>query len=119
MNISFATIKELAGAVALVGGLVAGAGFYLIPPWAARADVEAIQKTIVTIQSQQQSQIDRGNEQNCTILQLLKDRYEKEQRDAQEELNKNPLSGTLQRARDEAATKVTQINAKLSAPPCT
>lgn len=113
-----ALVKEFAGVAALAGALIAATGVTVSPPWATRADVEKTQKTIETIQTQQTEQIEQTKSQQCIILQLLKDRYLKEQADAQEELNKNPTSPTLQRVRDEAASNVAKLNAKLSAPPC-
>lgn len=115
---SLTLIKEFAGVAVVAGGLIAAAGFGFSAPWAAKADVESVQKIIQTMQSQQAAQISHSDEQQCIIYQLLKDRYLKEQADAQEELNKNPTSFVLQRVRDEAAANVSKINGKLNAEPC-
>lgn len=111
-------VKDFAGAGLAVGALAMAIGFSISPPWPARADVEQVQKSIQIIQDQQTKQIAHSDEQSCIIYQLLKDRYLKEQADAEGELIKNPASTTLQRARDEAQGNVIKINLKLNAPPC-
>lgn len=115
---SLTFLKEFAGVAALGGALIAATGFTVSPPWATKADVENVQGSIEKVQQQQAGQIQQSQDQQCIILQLLADRYRKEQADAQDELNKNPNSATLQRARDEASTKLTQINQKLNSAPC-
>lgn len=124
-------IKEYSGptvaATAIVLGVASwmGVGIEIALPFAAKAETAALradiadeQKTIRGIQAQQDKQISRGDDLSCTIYQLLKDRYLKEQSDAEADLLKNPASGTLQRAREEAQGNVIKINAKLNQPPC-
>lgn len=110
---------EFAGVAAFLGALVVGAGFTISPPWATHADVSAIRTSgdetrhlIEKVQQQQDNQIKNSEKQTCIILQLLRDRYEKEQNDAQAELNKTPTSPTLQRARDEAKANVEYLDSE-------
>jgi hypothetical protein len=105
-------LSKAAGLVALLGALVAGIGFTVDPPWPNKDDLKATQKIIETIQRQQTNQIRSAAKQSCVILQLLKDRYLKEQSEAQTELNKNPSSPTLQRARDEAKVYVEYLDSE-------
>lgn len=99
---SITTANKVAGLVALVGTIIAGFGLTFVPPWPTRSDFNSLKTTIEAVQTQQTNQINNAQKQTCIILQLLKDRYLKEQNDAQEELNKAPNSPTLQRARDQA-----------------
>ena len=111
-----AIVKDFAGVVALVGTAIVGIGTYfgigVTLPFAYREEVITNRTIIEAVQKQQEVQIQATQKQTCIILQLLRDRYIKEQLDAQEELNKNPTSPTLQRARDEAKANVEYFDAE-------
>ena len=105
-------LHEFAGVAAFVAATAAAIGFSINPPWATPADFKVLDTRIIVMQRQQTNQFSNTAKQNCIILQLLRDRYLKEQLDAQLELNKNPESPTLQRARDEARANVEYLESE-------
>ena len=70
MKINWLTIvKDWLGLVAVVIGLVTGIGFSVSAPWPAKADVEAVQRSIEATQKQVE-------QQQCLILRVLLRGYE-------------------------------------------
>jgi hypothetical protein len=133
-SISATAVKEWSGAMLAIGavlfavlswiGTTFHVGFTL--PWdgfEAKAEAlttkfDAQQQTIQKQQQQLDIIIQQSQQQGCDTWQLLRDRYKKDQDDAQAELNVTPTSVTLQRARDEAKAKVEKYDIKLHAAPC-
>lgn len=119
-NIRSPTIKEASGIVIAIAALFSAMsvlGIGIITPWPARADVESLQTTITRQQKQIDAILAQSATQTCALYQLLRDQYQEDRDEAQEEYNKTRSAVAL-RARDEAAKKVEQMEAKLNAAPC-
>lgn len=119
-NLRSPTLKEAGGIVigfAALFSAMSVLGIGIITPWPARADVETLQQTITKQQQQIDAMIAQSATQTCALYQLLRDQYQEDRDEAQEEYNKTRSAVAL-RARDEAAKKIQQMEAKLSAAPC-
>lgn len=138
INAAGEVAKVWGGAVSIAGILGAaliyfGFGFDVKTPWsaisarAAAAELKVAdmgtrldtqQQQIQTQQTQINTVLETLKEESCDTKRLMRDRYAKDLDEAQTELNKNPTSPILLRARDTAKTNIANMDARLSAPPC-
>ena len=112
MKINWLTlIKDWFGLIAVVLGLVSAVGFSVSAPWPARADVDAIQKSVEDMRQQM-------HDQQCLTLRVLLRSYQDALERAEDDLRKDPNSQSARRAKAESEGQITQLTESLRRQSC-
>jgi hypothetical protein len=106
-----AIVKDWFGLVAVVIAAVSAIGFSVSAPWPAKAEVEAVQRTIEETQKQLAAQ-------QCLILRVLLRGYQDDLQRAEEDIAHDPASNSAKRSKSTAEAGITDILAQLRAYKC-
>lgn len=104
-------VKDWFGLVAVVIGLVSAIGFTVSAPWPAKAEVEAVQRSIEETQKQLAAQ-------QCLILRVLLRGYQDDLSRAEDDIARDPTSASAKRSKSAAEAGIADILAQLRAQKC-
>jgi len=104
-------IKDWFGLVAVLIAAVSAVGFTVSAPWPAKAEVEAVQRTIEETQRQL-------SVQQCLILRVILRGYQEDLGRAEDDIEHDPTSSSAKRAKAAAEAGIADILAQLRAFKC-
>lgn len=104
-------VKDWFGLAAILIGVVASVGFTVSAPWPAKAEVEAVQRTIEETQRQLAAQ-------QCLILRVLLRGYQDDLGRAEDDIATDPDSTSAKRAKSAAEAGIADVLAQIRALKC-
>ena len=104
-------VKDWFGLFAVLIAAVSAIGFTVSAPWPAKADVEAVQRSIEATQQQ-------VAQQQCLILRVLLRGYQDDLSRAEDDIAHEPTSQSAKRSKAQAEAGIADILAQLRALKC-